>query len=872
MNKPSQAPKYFQRFLQWFCHPDFYEELAGDLEEALEENTVEHGAKYARAKYRKEVLKLFRPSVFKEFRLNYFTWISLDMLKNYLKIGFRNLRKDKISASINIVGLSLGFVSALVILLYVHRELQVDTSFEQGDRVYRLINDERPHSETGRLLATVGPPFAPTLAAEYAEVEKAVRLRYTDNVVFKAGAHQYYENDVIYADKDFFALFSFPLAKGDPATVLAEPNSIVLTPEMAQKYFGEEDPVGKSISMNEETPLRVTGVLKEDPQKTHLDFDFLISFETFRVPYGYPVTLESWGWISFHAYVLLKEGVDAVAFDQKLAEFAGRHMFTDRPVRATYHLQALSDVYFQSQDMMNSGEHKHGSLIYTYGLLSIAFLILLVAGFNFMNISTARSIRRAGEVGMRKVLGARRVNLIVQFISEALAISAISVLLALFLFELSRDPLFTYLNWQIDFSYSDYLILIPLLIGGTFLLGILSAIYPSILLSSFKPLQVLKGKIKSSAVEMNIRKVLVVLQFTITIGLIVASLLVSQQMEFIRNKDLGFDREQVISLQMRTDDFLERYQLGKQLFGRHPQVLSISAGDVINGDYGSVPMTPAGAEEGIAMHWMGGYFDYCGTLGLELLEGRDFSNAHPMDTLTGIIINESAQRVFGWEEPLGKGLQVNSNINGQVIGVVKDFHMHSLHDPIEPMVMTVPRTHMRNILLRIRSAGEIDDLLPKLQEDWRQMAPDLPFQFSFLDDSINLQYESDRQFSRLITFFGGLAIFIAGLGLYGLIAIISSYKIKEIGIRKVLGASVMNIYVLLCRNFIVMVIIANAIALPLAWWVVNGWLDQFSYHTEPTYSIFIWAILISLGIALASLSYQVVKTALANPIKAIRHE
>lgn len=867
-----KPPKFFHRFFKWFCHSDFYEELAGDLEEAFEENTAEHGPKYARAKYRKEVLKLFRPSVFKDFRFDYFKWITPDMLRNYLKIGFRNLKKDRISAAINIIGLSLGFVSALVILLYVHRELQVDTSFEQGDQVYRLINDERPHNETGRLLATVGPPFAPTLAEEYAEVEKAVRLRYSDNVVFKAGEHQYYESDVIYADKDFFHLFSFPLAEGDPNSALAEPNSIVLTPEMAQKYFGEEDPIGQSILMDEETPLRVTGVMQENPQKTHLDFDFLISFETFRVPYGYPVTLESWGWISFHAYVLLKEGVDPLAFDQKLAEFAGRHMFNDRPVRASFHLQPLSDVYFHSQDMMNSGEHKHGSLTYTYGLLTIAFLILLVAGFNFMNISTARSIRRAGEVGMRKVLGARRGHLITQFISEALAISAISVLFALLLFELTRDPLFTYLNWQIDFSYQDYLILIPLLVGGTFMLGILSAIYPSVLLSSFKPLQVLKGKIKSSAVEMNIRKVLVILQFTITIGLIVASLLVSQQMEFIRNKDLGFDREQVISLQMRTDDFLERYQLGKQLFSRHPQVISVSAGDVINGDYGSVPITPAGAEEGIAMHWMGGYFDYCNTLGLELIEGRDFSYAHPIDTLTGIIINESAQRVFGWDEPLGKELQVNSNINGQVVGVVKDFHMHSLHDAIEPMVMTVPRTHMQNIILRLRSAEEVDELLVGLQEDWAQVAPDLPFQFSFLDDSINLQYESDRQFSRLITFFGGLAIFIAGLGLYGLIAIISSYRVKEIGIRKVLGASVMNIYVLLCRNFILMVIMANLIALPLAWWVINGWLDQFSYHTEPTYALFVWAILISLGIALASLSYQVVKTALANPIKAIRHE
>ncbi len=870
--KKVKPPKYFHQFFKWFCHPEFYEELAGDLEEMLEEDFVDRGSIYARWKYRKEVIKLFRLSVLKEIRFSYPISISLDMLKNYLKIGFRNLKRDKVSASINIIGLGLGFVSALVILLYVHHELQVDTSFENGDRVYRVINDERPHRETGRLLVTVGPPFAPTLAEEFPEVEKAVRIRYTENVVFKSEEQQYYENDVIYVDKDFFHLFSFPLAQGDPVTALSEPNSIVLTPEMSQKYFGDESPMGKSIMMNEEVSLQVTGILEESPKKTHLEFDFLISFETFTVPYGYPVTLESWGWISFHTYVLLNQGVTPQTVDQKLTDFVKRHVYTNRSVSATYSLQALSDVYFGSKEMMNSGEHKHGNLSYTYGLLAIAFLILLVAGFNFMNISTARSIRRAREVGVRKVIGAKRINLITQFTGEALAVSTISVLFALLLFELSRTPLFEYLNWQLDFKYQDYLILIPLLVAGTFVLGILSAIYPAILMSGFKPINVLKGKIKSGATEMNIRKVLVVLQFTITIGLIVCSLLVSQQMEYIRNKDLGFDREQVISLQMRTDDFLERYQLGKQLFSRHPQVLNISAGDVINGDYGSVPITPAGAEEGIAMNWMGGYFDYCSTLGLEILEGRDFSISHPIDTLTGIIINESAQRALGWDEAIGKELQVNSNINGQVIGVVKDFHFHSLHAPITPMVITVPRTYMRNIILRISPTNDMDNLIASLEKDWMQIAPDLPFHFTFLDEDLNRQYEKDQEFSRLISFFGGLAIFIAGLGLYGLIAIISTYRIKEIGIRKVLGASVMNIYLLLSRNFIILVIIANLIALPLALWVINGWLEQFSYRTKVHYSLFVIAILISLGIALASLSYQVIKTARSNPIKAIRHE
>lgn len=794
------------------------------------------------------------------------------MLKNYFKIAIRNIKRDKVSATINILGLSLGLASSLLILLFVYNDLNVDQSFEHGDRIYRVTNDERSFRESGRYLATTGPPFAPALAAELPEVESAVRLRYTDDVVFEYENNQMYEDKVIYASEDFFKLFTFPLAKGNQDQALSEPNSIVLTAQMAQKYFGDEDPLGKELLMNDEIALKVTGILENKLQNTHLDFDFLISFNTFKVPFGYPVTLDSWGWISFHSYVLLKDGVQPSTVNDKLVGFVKQHVYGDRPIGSKYELQALSDVYFHSDDMMNSGEYKKGNLTYTYGLSFIAFLILLVAGFNFMNINTARSVKRAKEVGVRKVLGAGKGSLISQFLGEAVVNSVISLGLALILFELSKDTLIQYLGWNLELNYGDYLILFPIILGVTLLLSVLSSIYPAFILSGFKPVSVFKGKVRFNNSGMNIRKVLVVCQFAITVGLIVCSLVVSQQMNFIRNKNLGYDKEQLVSLQMRTDDFLQRYSIAQKVLLQNPNVLGITAGDVMDGDYGSVPMTPAGTEQGIAMHMIGGYLDYFTTFGIEFAEGRDFSAQHPRDTATGVIINEAAQRTFGWDNPIGQALQVNSNINGEVIGVVKDFHFQSLHDPIEPLVVVVPRTHMRNIILRVNPTDNIDGLIASLQTDWQQIAPDLPFQFSFVDDQLNLEYNADLQFSKLVTFFGWIAIFIASLGLYGLIAIITAYKIKEIGIRKTLGASVSNILIMLSRNFLTLILIANLIALPIAWWFMKNWLQNFSYHTDISVPLLVTAILISLIIAISALSYQVIKSALGNPVQALREE
>ncbi len=863
-------PKHFQRFFAWFCHSDLHEELQGDLEESFYSNIGNEGLSQARYQYRKEVLKLFRPSVIKEIKFNRRPYLSVDMLRSYFKIAMRNLLTDRVNSLINIIGLTIGFASTFFILLYVYQETQVDKSFVNSERIYRITNDERPFNDKGRYLATVGPPFGPSLEAEYSSVEHAVRLRNTGDVVFKNGQRQFYEGKGFYVDDAFFTLFDFVLKSGEHHTALKEPNTIVLSEELARKYFGDANAIDETLMMNDEVQLKVTGVLAQEQVSSHLDFDFLISFETFTVPHGYPVTLESWGWISFPTYILLKDGINPLEFEPQLSEFCQRRVYVDRPVRSSFGLQPLSEIYFKSSDLMNGEEFRKGSLTYTYGLLIIALLILLVAGFNFMNIRTAQSIKRAREVGVRKVLGALQPQLMTQFIGEAILISMLSLIIAVLAFEAFGFVLLKYLDVDLSYGVTEYLTVLPVLAALAIAIGLLSSVYPAAVLSRFQPIRVLKGAVKSTRTDLNVKKGLVVFQFSITVGLIICSLVVAHQMEFVRNKNLGYAKEQLVSLQLNSDNFLQIYKVAQNVLRQNSNVIDITAGDVLDNDYGSVPMTPAGSETGIAMNLMGGYFNYFTTLGIEMAEGRDFSARHPADTSTGVIINEAALRTFGWDEPLGQKLQVNSNINGEIIGVVRDFHFRSLHDPIEPLVIVVPRTYMSNIILRIKPGASVSDLVASLKQDWNSIAPEQPFQFSFLDDALNREYEADMKFSRLIHFFSWLAICIAGMGLYGLIAIVSKFKVKEIGIRKVLGASVTSISYLLSKDFLLLILVANVIALPVAMWAMNGWLQNFTYRTTIPISLLVTACLISLSIAIGAIGYQVLKSALANPVDALK--
>lgn len=797
------------------------------------------------------------------------------MIKNYLKVALRNLVQNKGNSFINIFGLAIGLASSILIFLFVRHELSYDRFHEKADRVFRVTYEE-VGTTAQRHLPTVSPPVGPTLVDDYPEVASYVRLRDPHQAIFSRGDLSFYESDFFYADSAFFEVFTFPLAQGNPETALVAANSVVLTAETAQKYFGDEDPIGQVLTMNREEDLVVTGILEPLPASSQLQFDFLVSFSTFRVPFGYPVTLGSWEWVSFHTYVLLDEGANAQALEAKLPDFMRTYFNPQRADNARLRLQPLRDIYL--------GDLKHpsiaaGNVAYVYGLSGIAILILLLACFNFMNLATAHSIKRGKEVSLRKVLGARRSNLVRQFLGESILLTLLSLILALLLVEGFTEVLPLLVGWELALMPGDYLIIAPIFLAVAGIVGLLAGSYPALVLSAFQPVKVLKGTVAPARSGRGFRGALVVLQFTIAVTLITASLIVARQMDFIREKELGFDEEHVLALHMLGDELLHRYPIIRDHLLQNPNVISVTkGGDMFDGDQGSVPIRVEGQAEEDArpMNIYGLHYDFVETLGLDVLQGRGPSDAFPSDSADAIMLNQAAADLLaatvpGWEDPIGKQLEVGSISEGQVIGVVKDFHFASLHTEIAPLVLYFPRTAVNTVFLRV-APGTATDLLASLEHDWQQVAPDLPFDYTFLDAHIQNLYEADQKFSRLVSVFSLLTILVACLGLYGLVAFVTQLRTKEVGIRKVLGASVPAVVAMLSKPFMWYVVVANVAAWPLAYFGMQAWLEGFAYRVELGLGVFLLAGFLVLSISLLTVSFQSVKAALADPVRSLRHE
>lgn len=790
------------------------------------------------------------------------------MLRNYLKVAFRNLLKNKTHSLINILGLAVGLASCMFIALFIRNQLSYDDFHEKADRIYRVTHDERGLIEGGRYMATVGPQVAPALAVEYPEVERGVRFRFTNPTVMEAGDRRFYEKGVVYTDSTLFDVFTFPLRLGDKKTALDAPNTVVLTQEMAVKYFGDRDPLGETIRMDGE-PLTVTGVFEPIPDRSHLHFDFAVSFSTFRVPRGYPVTLDDWGWISFHNYILLDESVDPAALEAKFPAFIAKHWTPEEASRFKWRLQPLRDVYMGEIQDSNVAS---GNMAYVYGLGAVGVLILLLACFNFMNLSMARSIERGKEAGIRKVLGAHRGNLLRQFLSEPVLLAVISFVAALVIVRISLGFVRGTLGFSVDVGPSEYRFIFPIFFAVAIVAGLLAGSYPALVISAFQPARVLKGRLQNSASAASLRKVLVILQFSITIALIAVTVIVARQMHYVGHRDLGFDRESVVILHIPHEDSAERYPRIRERLMRDPEVVAVSgAGDLLDGDNGSVPVykedTPA--DRGLPMNIYGVSFDFFETLGIDLVEGRTFEEEFPTDTSEAIVINRAAARMLGWDDPVGQRLRVFDLVDGRVIGVVDDFNFASLHNRIEPLALFYSPL-LEHVYVRVRP-GNWSETLASLESDWREISPDLPFNYTMLDSNIEQLYAADRRFSRLITTFCLLTIVVACLGLYGLIASLTAQRTQEIGIRKVLGASVTSILALLSRQLLLLVAAANVIAWPLAYLFSNRWLEDFAYRIPIGPWSFLAAGILALTVAALTMWMQTYRAAAANPVDAIRY-
>jgi len=797
------------------------------------------------------------------------------MFKNYLKIALRNIRRHKGFSFINIVGLAIGMACCILIVLFVRDELGYDSYHTQADQIYRVIKKTETKGEMSVSLSTP-PPLGPALVHDFPDIVNYVRFISTleDEVLIGYKDKKFYETRFFFADQTVFNVFSFSLIKGNPETALQEPYSVLITEEIADKYFGEDDPLGKVLNFNNRDDYRITGVLRNIPHNSHFRFDFLASFVTLNHYFILP--LDDWGSCALYTYLLIPEKDSASEMEEKFGGFLQSHVGKDHWLK-DLHLQPLTSIHLHSHF---KGEiEANGEMAYVYIYSAIALLILLIASINFINLSTARHLNRAREVGMRKVLGANRAQVIRQYLGESVLLTFIALPVSLVLVELFLPVFNSLVKKELTVGYIHNLPLVLAMVAVTFLIGAVSGIYPALFLSAFQPTRIFRGGFQSGSPRSRLRSILVLAQFSISILLIACTLIINNQLNYIRNKKLGFDKEHVLVLPLKERSILYMYRSIRNELLQNPNVLKVAIASDAPGQTGinSNPFLPEGYEKDnrIFIPNMRVDYDFIETMGIEIAEGRGFFPEFTTDASQAFILNEAACRKIGWESPLGKQLEWfpggDRYKKGSVIGVVKDFHFKSLHREIEPLVLHIWPGSYDNILIRMRP-DDIKGTLSYVQKIWNTLAPNFPFIYSFLDEDFDKLYRSEERLGRIFIYFSLLSIFIASLGLIGLASYSAEQRTKEIGIRKVLGASVSNIVLLLSKEFTRWALLANFIAWPIAYSIMHSWLQNFAYRAGIGLGTFLFTATLTFLIALVSVGYQSLTAALADPVRSLRYE
>ena len=810
------------------------------------------------------------------------------MLTNYIKIAWRNLVRNRMFSAINIGGLALGLAACMLIGLFVLDELSYDRFHEKADQIVRVTF--RANMSGNKINeANVMPPTAQTLQRDYPEVLEATRLRQAGALVITTGTERFQETAVAFVDSNFFQVFSFPLVKGNSKTALRKPNTVVITETMAKKYFGDADPIGKTLTAkNYDDVLEVTGVMAEMPANSHFQYDFLLSMAGLA-----EAKVNSWMQSEFYTYLVLPEGYDYIKLEAKLPQVVEKYVgpgiqqafgmsltkFRAEGNDLSLQLQPLTDIHLRSDfdyDLGPSGDVRY---VYLFG--AIALFMLLIACINFMNLSTAGASKRAREVGIRKVMGSVKWALIGQFLLESLLLTALALLLAMSIVWLALPYFNDLANKHLTVSFTAMPWLLPGLLLLGVLVGVLAGSYPAFFLSSFKPVAVLKGgsspgRLTKSRWPISLRGTLVVVQFCVSITLIVGTVVVYQQLQFIQNAKLGYDKEQVLVLQgtrqLGKNESVFRRQLmqdsrvvNASISGYVPAGLSYNNNFMVYGDDKTTQFVK-GIRYDVDEH-------YIPTLGMRVVVGRNFSATFGTDS-SGIILNETAAKELGWGKgAIGHTIK-SSNDGGKrtyhVIGVVQDFHFKSLHERIGPLLMT-SGDNSGSMLIKGKTA-DIAGLLKSIENQWKAFSVDEPMTYSFLNERYEATYRAEQKTGRILGIFAGLTIFIACLGLFGLATFTAEQRTKEIGVRKVLGASVGSIVALLSKDFLKLVLVAIVIASPLAWYAMHQWLQDFAYKIDIAWWVFALAGLLAVGIALLTVSFQSVKAALMNPVKSLRSE
>ena len=766
----------------------------------------------------------------------------------------------------------MGFASSIAILHFVSGEFSYDKFHRLSDNVYRL--NTVTQTPTGSQVQAAGTPLlAPTLISDIPEVEAAVRLRHADDVLIEIGEKKFYETKVFYADSNFFNVLTFPLAQGNPRTALKEINTAVITTAFAKKYFRNQDPINKTIKVND-IVVQVSGVTLP-AGKSHFDFDVLVSFETFTPPKGIPISLTSWAWTSFPTYVRLREGTDKASVEAKFPAFIRKYRSPEDARKINYQLQPVKDVYLHSRNILErDGISTKGDHTYTVGLAAIAALIMGIACFNFANLSTALSIYRVKETGVKRSLGSSRSEIFSQFIFESIVGAAISLLLGIIMLQVEIAQLENLFGTDLSLTISTHIKWLPLYTVLIFFIGSLGGLYPALFLSRLKPQLALKATnaFHQRSGKLSFKKVIIVFQFFVTALLIAGSLSIKRQIDFVRSKDLGYNKDGIIVLHVPDEQMRKLYASLRNKLSANAHVLGVSASrDLFDGQQGITEVEEIGRSEDprmISMFRM--YPNFVETMGIEMALGRTFTE--PLRDSSSFILNEAAVEMLGWDkkEVIGKKIRSYSQ-TGEVIGVVKDFHFTSLHATIAPLIMLVPKSKIEYLYVRV-APGDLTKTLPSLEADWKAVAPHLPFEFIMLDEHVGQMYRQDERLSQLILVFCGLSVFLAFLGLYGVISLMAEARTKEIGIRKVLGASVSAITAMLSGEFMLLVFIAVLIALPTSYYFLEQWLNNFAYRINMPIDILMLSVLLSAVLAGLAVSFRSIKAALANPIDSIKSE
>lgn len=802
------------------------------------------------------------------------------MLQNYFKIGLRNLVKNKLFTVINISGMAISIACFLIIALFVYDELQFDKHVVNADNKFRVYNDHFNGDGFQKKGAMVPPMIVPTMQAEFPEVKAYARfMNFNTPVLFEYGNIKFSEPKGGYADPYILQMFSLKLLEGDLKTALTEPNMVAISSTLKKKYFGDKPALGETMQVFNED-FKVSAVFEDFPSHSHLQLNYFIAME--YIIAAIPERMQRWTWSQFHSYVELRPGVDPASVESKLKPFAERHAWPASKDMGTYyipHLMPIKDIHLHAADQQWDIAVR-GSAQTVYILAATAAFILLIAILNFINLSTARAVARVKEVGVRKVVGAFRTQLIYQFISESVIVSFIALLIGGVAAELVLPALNSFAEKNIPYGIFLNPMMIVMLLIAAVIVGIAAGAYPAFYISGYKPAQILSNKQSGRSGRTMLRKGLVVLQFILSFVLIMASLIVTDQHRFLRNKDMGFNKDNVVAVQLRGA-MEENLETTKNSFENYPGIISSSfqyglPGEAYAGD--SFKDVEKGKDVPISMLLVD--HDYIKTLGLKLIAGRDFDKNRPSDLQDAFIVTEEGAKVLGYTNPEDvlehrvawpRWDAPDTLKEGKIIGVVKDFHLNSLKDNISPVVMHIFPFAYSSISFRIKG-DDVPGTLKHLESTWKKFNSEWPFEYRFLDDNFDKLYKSEEKLAVLFTFFTGFTIFVACLGLFGLVVYSTSQKYKEISIRKVLGAGDSSLVLGLSRSYLLLIAIAFVIAIPLSYYAADQWLQKFAYHIDITPMLFIKAAALIMTISLLTVGIQSFKAARSNPVDALKEQ